>query len=167
MSHKPAVAEIVEALAGSWHGLGEGGYPTIEPFTFRESTRFTTRADHPAVLYEQRTWRQTPDGEVASHWETGLVRISSDGSVTVNNAQGGRTEVLAGTWARSGDAWIIELQASDFAGDARMVASSRTITLTDRFITYDMYMQTTATSDLILHLHADLTRIDPNSGDAH
>jgi hypothetical protein len=157
MSRKPNVAAIVSALEGEWRGTGRGEYPTIAPFTYRESTLFRVRDDHPSVHYEQRTWRQTPDGEVVSHWETGLMRISSDGSITVTNGQGGRAEALAGTWRPTDTGWIIELAARSFAGDPRMVAASRTIKVSARSLEYEMHMQTTATSSLLLHLFAELT----------
>lgn len=158
MSRKPAVAEIVAALEGRWEGRGSGEYPTIEPFDYREVTTFLSRPDHPALVYDQRTWRQTPPDEVVSHWEVGFLRISSDGTVTSHNAQGGRAESLSGAWERNDTGWTIRLDATSFSGDQRVVAARRRLVLASGALTYDMWMHTTSTSELLLHLTAELSR---------
>jgi len=158
MSRNPEVSALVSALIGTWEGNGTGDYPTIEPFTYREETTFSARGDHPALLYEQRTWRQTSDGEVVSHWETGFLRLSSDHSATMINAQGGRAETMIGTWQRRNNKWRIELTSTAYAGDKRTVKSTRTLTFDDVSLTYEMLMETTATGSMSLHLTADLTK---------
>ncbi|MGB7861251.1 MAG: FABP family protein [Acidimicrobiia bacterium] len=158
MSRSPEVATLVGNLVGTWTGSGHGEYPTIDSFDYREVTSFTARDDHPSLHYEQRTWRATPDGEVVSHWETGLLRISSDGSVLINNAQGGRAESLIGTWGMNGSGWALDLTSKSFAGDERVVEARRNIHLNVESLTYDMYMHTTTTDHLLLHLTARLTR---------
>lgn len=149
---------MVDALVGRWTGEGEGQYPTIEPFGYRETVVFTERPDHPAVHYEQRTWRKTPDGDTVSHWETGLLRLSSNGDVRLLNAQGGRSEVMEGTWEREDDAWIILLEGIGYAGDERVVGSLRNLRFDGRTLGYSMHMETTATNQMSLHLEASLTR---------
>ncbi len=158
MSRNPDVTALVQALVGMWAGTGEGKYSTIEPFTYREETRFTEREDHPSLHYEQRTWRNAPDGEVVSHWETGLIRISSDGTVKINNAQGGRTETMEGRWLHDKDGWIIELTGTGYAGDARVVSSTREIRLRRSSLSYQMWMKTTAVEGMELHLSAELAK---------
>lgn len=158
MSRKPEISAMVSALVGHWTGEGEGQYPTIEPFDYRETLRFTERSDHPAVHYEQRTWRRTADGETASHWETGLLRLSSNGDVRLLNAQGGRSEVMEGTWERKDHAWIILLEGIGYAGDERVVRSLRNLRFDGRTLGYTMDMETTATNQMSLHLTASLTR---------
>ncbi len=149
---------MVSALVGQWTGGGEGQYPTIEPFAYRETLQFTERSDHPAVHYEQRTWRRTPDGETASHWETGLLRLSSNGDARLLNAQGGRSEVMEGTWERKDHAWIILLEGIGYAGDERVVRSRRNLSFDGTTLGYTMDMETTATNQMSLHLTATLTR---------
>ncbi len=158
MSRKPEISAMVSALVGQWTGGGEGQYPTIEPFAYRETLQFTERSDHPAVHYEQRTWRRTPDGETASHWETGLLRLSSNGDARLLNAQGGRSEVMEGTWERKDHAWIILLEGIGYAGDERVVRSRRNLSFYGTTLGYTMDMETTATNQMSLHLTASLTR---------
>lgn len=158
MSRKPEISAMVSALVGQWTGEGEGQYPTIEPFGYRETLQFTERSDHPAVHYEQRTWRRTPDGETASHWETGLLRLSSNGDARLLNAQGGRSEVMEGTWERKDHAWIILLEGIGYAGDERVVRSRRNLSFDGTTLGYTMDMETTATNQMSLHLTASLTR---------
>lgn len=160
MTRNPRVGAIVDALVGTWVGHGRGRYPTIEPFEYRELTRFTQRPDHPALHYQQRSWPSAPEGEVVSHWETGLMRISSDGTVILHNAQSGRTESMAGTWDEHSDGWGIELNGIGYAGDARVIASTRALRLSGSGLEYELYMETTSTQEMLLHLSATLHRRD-------
>jgi THAP domain-containing protein 4 len=158
VSRHPEVAELVAGLVGVWTGAGEGQYPTIESFRYREMTAFSERPDHPALHFDQRTWKQTPEGEAVSHWETGLLRISSDGTVRLHDAQPGRVEAMAGTWARQGSGWEISLSSVGYAGDDRVVTTSRTFRLNPGELTYEMQMETTSTGELSLHLSARLQK---------
>jgi len=156
MSRDPAVAALVAELVGTWSGEGEGQYPTIDSFHYRETTEFAERPDHPALSFEQRAWKETPDGEVVSHWELGLLRISSDGSVLMRNAQGGRSETMVGSWETDGDGWSILLRSTGYAGDERVIASNRSFRLRPGELGYEMHMETTATHQMSLHLRATL-----------
>lgn len=158
MNRKPEVEALISALAGHWAGEGDGEYPTIEAFRYRETLEIAPRPDHPALHYEQRTWRQTPDGEVVSHWETGLLRLFSNGDVRIINAQGGRSEVMEGTWERKDDEWIILLEGTEFAGDERVLRSLRHLTFDGETLSYEMQMETTATNEMKLHLKGLLRR---------
>ena len=159
MSRNPEVVRLVSGLVGTWAGKGEGGYPTIESFRYREMLEFTGRTDHPALHYQQQTWRETPEGEEASHWETGFLRISGDGTLTGFNAQGGRTEAMTGEWTADGDSWVLALEGNEYAGDDRVVRSVRTVTLDGDSLSYEMSMLTRATIDLEPHLRASLNRV--------
>lgn len=160
MSRHPAVAAIVNELVGTWSGEGEGQYPTIESFRYRELTEIEERDDHPALRIDQRAWRETPEGEVVSHWELGLLRISSDGSAILRDAQPGRSETMAGSWQPDGDGWVISFRSTGFAGDDRVIASTRRFHLRPSELTYEMHMETTATHQMSLHLRATLRRTD-------
>lgn len=159
MTHRhPDVAELVAALLGIWTGAGEGMYATIEPFRYRERLEVTERLDHPALHYDQRAWKHTHDGEVVSHWETGLIRISSEGWVRVFNAQGGRSEALTGSWERQGQTWALQLQSHQYAGDDRVLRSVRELRVGNDSLAYEMSMETTATHEMGPHLRAELVR---------
>ena len=161
MSRHSDVQAIISELVGVWSGEGDGQYPTIESFRYREMTEIVERDDHPALLLDQRTWRLTEEGEAVSHWETGLLRISSDGSARFHDAQPGRSETMAGTWEHLDDHWSITLASTGYAGDDRVIASSRRVWLRPGQLRYEMQMETTATRRMALHLRASLRRADP------
>jgi hypothetical protein len=161
MTRDPRVAAIVTELIGTWQGVGEGQYPTIEPFRYRETTEIVERVDHPALRIDQQTWKETPEGEVVSHWETGLLRISSDGSAVLHDAQPGRSETLAGSWRPDGDGWLMTFASTGVAGDDRVIASTRQYRIRPAELVYEMHMETTATRHMSIHLRATLRRSTP------
>ena len=130
----------------------------MEPFRYRELLAITERSDHPSLHYDQRAWRETPQGEVVSHWETGLLRIFSDGTLQVFNAQAGRGEAMRGTWRRKGDSWVMQLESRQYVGDDRVLGSTRAFTVDDDSLSYEMSMSTTTTSRMEPHLRAVLSR---------
>ena len=70
----PALHEDLTAIAfliGDWVGGGRGEYPTIEPFEWREQTRFW-HVGRPALVYLQRT-KDAATGE-PRHVESGFLR---------------------------------------------------------------------------------------------
>jgi len=158
MSRNPELSALVSALTGTWMGQGKGGYPTIQPFTYREETTVSARGDHPDLQYEQRTWRQTAAGEVVSHWETGFLRLSSDHTASMINAQSGRAETMIGTWEHHDGEWHIELASTAYAGDDRVANSTRALKLDDVSLTYEMQMETNAIDAMGVHLSADLSK---------
>lgn len=158
MSRDPKVDAIVRRLVGVWEGEGEGGYPTIESFRYREVTGIDGRPDHPDLLVDQRTWKLVEDVEVVSHWETGLLRIASDGNVRWHNAQPGRVETMSGTWSGNGEGWVLALESTGFAGDDRVVTATRTLRLRGDELGYEMWMETVATGELSVHLRGRLRR---------
>ena len=65
-------------LLGTWRGEGTGEYPTIEPFTYRETVTFDHAGDA-WFSYIQESW--TPDGKPL-HFERGFLRPgNADGDV--------------------------------------------------------------------------------------
>lgn len=65
----------VAFLVGEWVGGGRGDYPTIEPFEWREQTRFW-HVGRPVLLYLQRS-QDAVTGE-PRHVESGFVRPAHD-----------------------------------------------------------------------------------------
>lgn len=152
---------LLELLAGEWAGTGAGEYPTIEPFEYQESLRFTPDETRPIIHYEQKTRRRN-DEQAAfnpSHWETGFIELLPDNQVAVANAQsGGRVEVMEGMAEPAANGLILRLQSTHFANDSRMEEATRTITVEGDILHYTMHMRTAAVPHLAIHLEATLQR---------
>lgn len=54
-------SSLVKILSGEWSGAGTGEYPTIEPFEYQESLRFTPDETRPLIHYEQKTRRRNSE----------------------------------------------------------------------------------------------------------
>jgi len=155
-------SERLMCLLGNWQGTGEGNFPTIDSFRYREELHFEN--DLGPFHYEQRTW--LIDGEdkpvEASHWESGFLIVLEDGRIRMSNAQsGGRVEVLEG-FATYGDVpgeLVLELTSIAEAGDARMIATRRHIRLSGESLDYEMGMHTDQTQERLPHLSARLKRV--------
>jgi hypothetical protein len=68
-----ALHEDIAALSfllGTWRGRGTGGYPTIEPFEYREELAFEHVGDA-FLLYRQESWSPMDD---PVHFERGFLR---------------------------------------------------------------------------------------------
>ena len=76
MELHPALAELA-CLLGTWQGEGEGGYPTVQPFRFRETATFE-HAGKPRMSY-----RATTEGAT-----TGLPLHAESGSCGVRARAG-------------------------------------------------------------------------------
>lgn len=79
-------------LTGEWTGDGQGSYPTIEPFVFRE---VLTIAPVPGKPFA--TWRSTTTDAISGeprHAEVGFLRPTPDGGAELVLAHGfGITEI--------------------------------------------------------------------------
>jgi hypothetical protein len=75
---------VLSALVGTWRGEGEGAYPTLVPFRYREEVEFA-HDGRPVLAYRQRTWRI--DADVPMHAESGYLRGPSDGRAELVIAQ--------------------------------------------------------------------------------
>lgn len=67
---------LLTVLPGTWEGTGEGHYPTIEPFGYREQLTFTQLPGKPILAYVQRT--RHADTDEPLHAECGYVRVDDD-----------------------------------------------------------------------------------------
>lgn len=85
--------EGISYLLGTWKGQGEGGFPTINSFSYGEELRFSHHSSRPVIAYTQKTWKLA-SGE-PMHAESGYWRPRPDGSIEVVIAQStGLVEVL-------------------------------------------------------------------------
>ena len=71
-------------LVGVWRGEGEGAFPTIPSFRYREEIEFA-HDGRPVLAYRQRTWRV--DADVPMHGESGYLRGPVDGQAELVVAQ--------------------------------------------------------------------------------
>ena len=153
-------------LEGSWCGRGSGDYPTIEAFEYEETLRFELDTSYPMIHYEQRTLL-LPTRQ-PSHWESGFIRATEDGSIEVSNSQdSGRVEVLRGRLAATNDAPAeleIVFDSVALAHDPRLVRTRRTWSLRGDTLRYVTYMATRTTPEPALgqHLEAVLQRVSTN-----
>jgi hypothetical protein len=85
--------EGISYLLGTWKGQGEGGFPTINSFSYGEELCFSHHSSKPVIAYTQKTWKLA-SGE-PMHAESGYWRPRPDGSIEVVIAQStGLVEVL-------------------------------------------------------------------------
>lgn len=153
--------ELLGMLIGEWSGTGLGEFPTIEAFEYQETISFA--GDHrPFLHYEQKTKRRNV-GQMEykpSHWESGFLRLLSNGEVELINAQGsGRLERLAGRLEETETGLVLRLQSTAFLNDPRMVSTSRIITLDGNNMHYIQTMYTTAVPGPAPHVEARLKRV--------
>ncbi len=79
----PALTPVA-FLLGVWRGEGEGQYPTIQPFRYREEIRFTHNGK-PFLIYAQRT--EAINTGQPMHGEAGYLRLVGEGRVEFVIAQ--------------------------------------------------------------------------------
>jgi hypothetical protein len=74
----------VRGLVGTWQGEGDGHYPTIAPFRYREEVTFG-HDGRPVLRYAQTTRRF--DEDVPMHVEVGYLRLPAAGTAELVIAQ--------------------------------------------------------------------------------
>lgn len=135
------------ALLGTWAGEGEGRYPTIEPFAYREEITFTAVPGKPFLAYRQATVRL--DTGLPAHAEAGYLRGVGGGRAELVMAHPtGLAELSEGEASTTddgdGDGGLVlhlrstTIAATPTAKDVRSV--ERTFTLTAGTLTYDLAM---------------------------
>lgn len=153
--------DLLQLLVGEWTGTGRGEFPTIEPFEYLETITFSTDG-RPFLHYEQKTKRRNAGWTdyVASHWESGFIRLLPNEEVELINAQGsGRLERLTGSLEQTETGLILRLKSTAFLNDPRMVETWRIILLEENSMHYMQSMYTTAVPGLTHHVEARLNRI--------
>jgi nitrobindin-like protein len=144
-------------LLGTWRGTGAGGYPTIDPFEYREELAFEHVGDS-FLLYRQESW--SPDDEPV-HFERGFLRPGIEpGSVELCLAHPiGVTEIAHGT----ADGTTLDLVADDERGIGRSRTGLDVAGVRRRYrvegdeLSYRLDLAT-GTTPMTLHLEATLRR---------
>ncbi|ESW21124.1 hypothetical protein PHAVU_005G043600 [Phaseolus vulgaris] len=150
----PAVVPL-SFLLGTWRGQGEGGFPTINSFSYGEELIFSHSPNKPVIGYTQKTWKLS-SGE-PMHGESGYWRPKPDGTIEVVIAQSnGLVEVQKGIYSFEEN--VIQLQ-SEMVGNASKVKEiRRCFQLVDGVLCYDVQMATN-TVTLQPHLKATLKKL--------
>jgi hypothetical protein len=139
-AHRPEDAPAPHALLapvlgflGTWHGRGQGGYPTLAgDFTYAQDVTFS-HDGRPFLHYEARAWLLDADGAPLrpAARETGWWRLQPDGRVEALITQPtGIAEIAVGQAARD----TVDLSTHEVAltPTAKEVdATRRRYTLTD------------------------------------
>lgn len=172
--NRASMTDITEELAGiigSWSGRGRGIYPTIESFEYLERVTFT-RSPKGFVVYQQATHH--PDSGAPMHSETGYLRVPAAGGEMVEGEAGvegavvemvvaqptGIVEVHVGRASLRDGSLTLSFTAETVATTAsakKVVAVTRTITVTGDELRYELHMAAAA-QPLQLHLTAALQR---------
>lgn len=144
--------EHLRFLLGTWSGEGQGEYPTVSPFGFRETVIFT-HVGKPFVAYAQRTFA-TDDGRPL-HAETGYLRTPRPGWVELVVAHPtGVVEVEEGPF--NGSSMRLRSIVVACAGTAKEVtAIERDFDFEPGVITYSLRMAAVG-QPILHHLEARL-----------
>lgn len=149
----PACTPLVRLL-GTWTGEGEGFYPTIQPFRYREESRFW-HTGRPFLHYEQLTWNLATGAP--SHTEVGFWRPRDNGLLEVVLAHGfGVAEIQEGTIEGS----LIQLCSMRVAGTSTakpIQEIARTLEVKTDVLVYEVSMAAVG-EPLQGHLRAELVR---------
>ena len=155
MELNPALAPVA-FLLGTWRGEGEGQYPSIEPFRYREEIRFSHNGK-PFLIYAQRT--EAIDTGQPMHAEGGYMRLVGDGRVEFVIAQPiGYAEISLGRV----DGRRIDVECTSVARTptAKPVTSiSRSFWMEGETLRYHLKMGL-AGAPLAPHLTATFRRVD-------
>lgn len=146
-------------LLGEWHGDGEGRYPTVEDFTYRETVTYVAPPGKPFIAYVQRTWRtgDHPESGRPLHTESGYLRPDGPDRAELVLAQPtGIVEVLHGTV--SGTSLMLNTTAVETTATAKDIRSvERNITVDGDRMSYRLLMEAVGQPHQ-LHLDAELEK---------
>ena len=145
---------LLRGLVGTWTGTGEGSYPTIEPFTYHETSVFS-HVGKPFLAYVQRT--TSPDG-LPRHTESGYLRMPEAPGVELVIAHPtGHVEVGAGTV--SGGLIVVRSTSVTATPSAKsVVAVERELALDGDVLRYVIRMAAVG-QPMTHHLAAELRRV--------
>ncbi|MEZ5240032.1 MAG: FABP family protein [Microthrixaceae bacterium] len=144
-----------ERLLGLWEGEGTGHYPTIDPFSYRETIEVVPVADKPLAR-----WLSSSSDALSGaplHGDTGYVRSSGDSVELVLAHAFGITEIATAQPDRSG---VLEFESRSLslAPTAKSVTATRRVLRVEAdVLEYDFWMAAVGV-EMTHHLHAVLHR---------
>lgn len=155
MTGDPIRESPLAFLLGTWAGEGQGEYPTIQTFGYREEVTFVQPPGKPFLAYTQRTWA-LDDGRLL-HGESGFWRSGAPGTVELVMAHpNGIVEIEEGTV----DGTHLSLRSTTVARTTTakdVTALSRDVRVDGDTLVYDLAMAAMG-QPLTGHLRATLHR---------
>ena len=148
----------LDAVVGTWVGDGEGIYPTIPTFGYREEITFADGGVKPFLAYSQRT-SALDDGRPL-HAESGFLRWATRSPEWIIASPTGLTEVLVGTATEVEGGLDLHLRTSSvsLSPTAKLVESvERILRVRGDVLTYELHMAAVG-EPLQLHLTAAFRR---------
>lgn len=144
-----------EQLLGRWIGEGSGEYPTIQPFSYRETLEITEIIGKPLARWHSTTV-DAATGE-PRHSETGFLRSAGDTCELMLAHNFGVTELTLAVPAVAGE-YRFESQSVACSPTAKSVSAVlRTISVGADILEYDLSMAAVEI-DMTHHLSARLER---------
>jgi hypothetical protein len=142
-------------LLGAWRGVGNGGYPGMTPFAYREEMR-VWHTGKAYLAFEQRTWQT--GGEKAGreiHGELGYLRCREDGGLELMVAMApGHVEVSTGS-VEGTRISLVSLGVLDAPSAQPVSAVKRTWWLEAEVLRYELEMSA-LDQPMTWHLAAEL-----------
>jgi hypothetical protein len=158
----PDVASLA-CLLGTWSGEGEGIYPTVQPFGYRETVVFG-HVGKPSLTYRQATVHL--ETGLPSHAETGYLRGFGGARIELVLAHPtGVVELAEGTVVPTAEGVRLHLRSTDVAGTAtakEVLRLERRIEVAGDVLRYDLAMAAVG-QEHQHHLSAELRREVPAS----
>lgn len=149
----PEISHL-QFVLGTWRGTGEGRYPTIQSFRYREEVTFTHNGK-PFIAYAQKT--KGEDGEPL-HAETGYLRPVGLDQVELIIAQPtGVTEIHVGSVA-DGTLALAAREVGVSPTAKSVTAVRRTLRFEGPMLRYRLEMAAVG-QPLQFHLEAELERV--------
>ncbi len=142
-------------LLGRWSGEGSGDYPTIEPFSYRETLEITQVPDKPLARWQTST-RDARSGE-PRHSEIGFVRSVGDTCELVLAHNFGITEISVAAPSGASSFRFESLTMSGTPSAKSVTAVIREIHLDDDTLDYELSMAAVGLA-MTHHLSARLVR---------